>query len=214
MQVAFLLYPRFGALDVVGPFDVLGLVPGNEPVFVAEKRGPVPNERGACEIVAQASLDEITEPDIVVVPGGLTTLDFLADETILEWLREIHPRTTYTTSACNGALLLGSAGLLEGVRATHWLAREKLATYRVEVVNERVVQDGKIVTSAGVSAGIDMALRLLQLTHGDDMAKTIQLGLEYDPKPPFDEGSKEKASPEAIAAVTAGLEAQGITWAA
>lgn len=215
MQIAFLLYPNFGALDVVGPFDVLGRVPGNEAVFVAEQRGPVPDERGACEIVAQATLEEVTEPDIVVVPGGLTTDEDLENPAILEWIREVHAKTQYTTSACNGALLLGSAGLLDGGKATtHWLAREKLATYGAEVINERVVQDGKILTSAGVSAGIDMALQLLRLTHGDQMAKTIQLGLEYDPEPPFDEGSKEKAGPDAIAAVQAGLQSQGITWAA
>lgn len=215
MQVAFLLYPNFGALDVIGPFDVLGLVPGNETILVAQQRGPIPNERAGCEIVAQATVEEVTEPDIVVVPGGLTTEADLNNPAILDWLREIHPKTQYTTSACNGALLLGSAGLLDGVRATtHWLARQKLATYGAEVVNERVVQDGKILTAAGVSAGIDMALQLLRLTHGDQVAKTIQLGLEYDPQPPFDEGSKEKASPEAIAAVQAGLEAAGMTWAA
>jgi transcriptional regulator GlxA family with amidase domain len=209
MQIAFMLYPGFTALDAIGPFDVLGSVPGHEPVFVAEKAGPVRNDSDTLSIVADRSLAETPSPDIVVVPGGFGTRSLLEHEPILSWLRSVHETTTYTTSVCTGALLLAAAGILDGVPATtHWLARDLLQELGAELVEERVVEQGKIVTAAGVSSGIDMALTLVQRIYGDEMAQAVQLGIEYDPQPPFDSGSKEKATPEVVAAVTAIFEAQ------
>ena len=209
MQIAFLLYDRFAALDVVGPFEVFANMPGIDTVLVAEQPGPVNNENGACQLVAQAALEDVTAPDIVVVPGGTPPPSLLTHEPILDWLREVHGRTQLTTSVCTGALLLGAAGLLDGVRATtHWAARDKLADLGADVVAERVVTEGKIVTAAGVSAGIDMAFTVLARTHGDAAAQAVQLGLEYDPQPPFDSGAKEKAFADTVALVTAVLEAR------
>jgi putative intracellular protease/amidase len=209
MQIAFLLYDRFTALDAIGPFDVLGQLPDAEPVFVAEQAGPVANDSGRLSLVAERSLDEVTVPDIVVVPGGLGTRVLLEREPLLEWLRTAHESTTWTTSVCTGSLLLAAAGLLEGAPATtHWLARDLLASLGASPVPDRVVEHGKIVTAAGVSSGIDMALRLVQKIHGDKAAQAIQLAIEYDPEPPFDSGSPEKAQPDVVAAVTAAFEAQ------
>ncbi len=210
MQIAFLLYPRFTALDAVGPFDVLGSVPGHETVFVAEEAGPVRNESDTMSIVADRSLAEVPSPDVVVVPGGFGTRSLLGHEPILDWLRTAHETTTFTTSVCTGALLLAAAGILDGVPATtHWLARDVLGELGAKPVPERVVEEGKIITAAGVSSGIDMALRLVQRLHGDEAAQAVQLGIEYDPQPPFDSGSVEKASPEIVAAVKAAFQAQG-----
>jgi len=209
MQVACLLYDRFTALDIVGPFEVLKSVPGTEPVFVAERTGPVPNESHTMSIVAERTLDEVTSPDIVIVPGGFGTRALLKHEPLLEWLRTTHQSTQWTTSVCTGALLLAAAGLLDGVPATtHWLARDLLAELGATPVSRRVVREGKIVTAAGVSSGIDMALELVQLMHGDDVAKAVQLGIEYDPMPPFDAGSPDKAPQPIVEAVTAAFAAQ------
>ena len=203
MQIAFLLYDGFTALDITGPYDVLQNLPGSDPVFVAEQAGEVRNESRTLALVADRSLQEVPAPEIVVVPGGFGTRLLLEHEPLLTWLRTAHESTTWTTSVCTGSLLLAAAGLLEGVPATtHWLARETLAALGAEVVPERVVQDGKIITAAGVSSGIDMALRLVQQMFGDTVAQAIQLGIEYDPHPPFDAGSPEKAPPGVVQAVT------------
>lgn len=203
MQIAFVLYAGFTALDITGPYDVLRNLPDAEPVFVAGRTGPVRNESGTLALVADRSLEEVTAPEIVVVPGGFGTRLLLEDEPLLNWLRTVHLSTTWTTSVCTGSLLLAAAGLLDGAPATtHWLARETLASLGAEPVAERVVRDGKIITAAGVSAGIDMALRLVQLTCGDEAAQAIQLGIEYDPDPPFDAGSPEKAPAAVVATVT------------
>jgi transcriptional regulator GlxA family with amidase domain len=210
VQIAFLLYDRFTSLDAVGPFDVLNNVPGTEPIFVAERSGPVRNESDSLSLVADASLAEVTSPEIVVVPGGFGTRALLEHEPVLEWLRGVHQSSTWTTSVCTGSLLLAAAGLLDGVPATtHWLARDLLASLGARPVPGRVVEHGKIVTAAGVSSGIDMALGLVQRMHGDEVSQAIQLAIEYDPEPPFDSGSPEKAPPEVVAAVTAAFEAQG-----
>ena len=151
---------------------------------------------------------------MVLVPGGLSTREFLEHEPILEWIRRAHETTRYTTSVCTGALLLAAAGVLDGLQATtHWLARDLLATYGVDVVGQRVVEQGKVITAAGVSSGIDMALRIVQLTYGDDVARAVQLGIEYDPQPPFDAGAPEKVSDELAAVVSASMLARGTTWA-
>lgn len=208
MQVAYLLYDRFTALDITGPHEVLNSVPGTESVFVAERTGPVRNESDSLSLVADRSLEDVPQPDIVVVPGGFGTRLLLEHEPLLDWLRHAHETTVWTTSVCTGSLLLAAAGLLDGAPATtHWLARERLASLGARPVAERVVRHGKIMTAAGVSAGIDMALELVALIHGDDVAKAVQLGIEYDPQPPFDSGSPDKAPPATVELVTAAFGA-------
>jgi transcriptional regulator GlxA family with amidase domain len=213
MQIAYLLYDRFTALDITGPHDVLNSVPGNESVFVAERPGPIRNESDTLSLVADASLDEIQSADIVVVPGGFGNRVLLEHEPLHDWIRTVHETTIWTTSVCTGSLLLAAAGLLDGVPATtHWLARDLLAELGAEPVPARVVQDGKIVTAAGVSSGIDMALRLVQQINGDEVAQAVQLGIEYDPEPPLDAGSPEKAPEPIVELVTAAFQAQEDTF--
>jgi putative intracellular protease/amidase len=212
MQIAYLLYDRFTALDIVGPHEVFNSVPGNESIFVAEEAGPVRNESDTLSLVADASIEEVTTPDVLVIPGGFGTRALLDHEPLLEWIRDVHETSSWTTSVCTGALLLAAAGLLDGVPATtHWLARELLAELGGNPVEERVVEHGKIVTAAGVSAGIDMALTLVQRINGDEVAKAVQLGIEYDPMPPLDAGSPEKAPKEIVEVVRAAFEAQDAT---
>jgi transcriptional regulator GlxA family with amidase domain len=210
MLVAYLLYDRFTALDVIGPHDVLNSVPGTESILVAESTGPVRNESASLTLTAGASISEIDRADVVVVPGGFGTRAALQRAPIVDWLRRVHATTTWTTSVCTGSLLLARAGLLDGKpAATHWLARDLLAELGAEPASERVVQAGRILTGAGVSAGIDMALRLVQLMYGDELAQAVQLGIEYDPEPPLDAGSPEKAPQEVVDVVTAAFEARG-----
>jgi len=213
MQIAFLLYEGFTPLDAVGPYQVLAALPGTVAVFVAEQAGPVRSDSG-CSIVAELPLAEVASPDIVVVPGSLTSFaDAARNESILGWLREVSAGAQYMTAVCTGSVLLAAAGLLTGCTATtHWAARGLLADLGVAVVPERVVDTGRVITAAGVSAGIDMALQLARRTHGDDVARAIQLGIEYDPAPPFDSGSAEKASPATVRAVLAGLSSRGAQW--
>ena len=209
MRTAYLLYDRFTALDVAGPYEVLASVPGSESVLVAERPGPVRSDRDALAIVAGHALDDVEAPDVVVVPGGLGTRQLLDHEPVLSWLRRVHQTTRWTTSVCTGSLLLAAAGLLEAAPATtYWLARERLESLGARVVDDRVVQHGKILTAAGVSSGIDMALRLVQLMHGDEVTQAVQLGLEYDPDPPLDGGSPEKVAPEISQAVSAVFRAR------
>jgi transcriptional regulator GlxA family with amidase domain len=203
MQVAYLLYDRFTALDITGPYEVLSSVPGTESVFVAERAGPVRNENGTLALVADRSLEGMPSPDVIVVPGGFGTRPLLGHEPLLAWLRRAHESSAWTTSVCTGSLLLAAAGLLDGLPAsTHWLAREKLASLGAVPVSDRVVRQGKIMTAAGVSAGIDMALQLVQLMAGDEVAQAVQLGMEYDPEPPFDAGSPERAPAPIVDLVT------------
>jgi putative intracellular protease/amidase len=215
MQIAYLLYDRFTALDIVGPHEVFNSVPGNESIFVAERAGPVRNESDTLSLVADASIDEVRSPDILVIPGGFGTRALLDHEPLLEWIRGVHETSTWTTSVCTGALLLAAAGLLDGIPATtHWLARELLADLGAKPVPDRVVEHGKIVTAAGVSAGIDMALTLVQKINGEEVAKAVQLGIEYDPQPPLDAGSPEKAPKETVELVRAVFAAQDETTSA
>ncbi|MEU6724120.1 DJ-1/PfpI family protein [Nonomuraea wenchangensis] len=194
MHVAIPLYPRFTALDAVGPYTVLAFAPGWRVTFVASEPGPVTDDRGALSLIATASYDDVPDPDVIVVPGGPGTFDVLADEALLGWIRRVHGRTSWTTSVCSGSLLLGAAGLLDGLRATsHWAALELLRQYGAEPVSERTVVQGKVVTAAGVSAGIDMALTLLAQARDEETAQTVQLAIEYDPRPPFDAGSPRTA---------------------
>jgi transcriptional regulator GlxA family with amidase domain len=209
MQIAYLLYDRFTALDITGPHEVLNSVPGNESIFVAEQAGPIRNESDTLSLVADASLGEIPSPDIVVVPGGYGTRALLDREPLLDWLRQVHETSDWTTSVCTGSLLLAAAGLLDGAPATtHWLARDLLGELGAKVVPERIVEHGKIITAAGVSSGIDMALHLVKTINGPEVAQAVQLGIEYDPEPPVDAGSPEKAPPEIVELVTAVFNAQ------
>ncbi|MEG8279039.1 DJ-1/PfpI family protein [Streptomyces sp. AHA2] len=194
MQIAIALYEGFTALDAVGPYETLGRLPGAETVFVAEEAGPVRNDTGSLALVADRPLADVPSPDIVVVPGGPGPLPLASDGPLAGWLRTADATSTWTTSVCTGSLLLAAAGLLRGRRATsHWLALDELRRHGAEPTGERVVTDGKYVTAAGVSAGIDMGLTLLGRIAGDDHARIVQLATEYDPQPPYDAGSPEKA---------------------
>ncbi|GGV82475.1 glutamine amidotransferase [Streptomyces griseoloalbus] len=194
MQIAIVLFDRFTALDAVGPYETLGRLPGAQTVFVAERTGPVRTETGALAITADRTLAETPAPDIVVVPGGPGQTPQMENEHLLDWLRAADASSTWTTSVCTGSLLLAAAGLLEGRRATsHWLALDHLRRYGAEPTGERVVTDGKYVTAAGVSSGIDMGLTLLGRIAGDEHAQAVQLLTEYDPQPPYDAGSPQKA---------------------
>ena len=209
MQIAYLLYDRFTALDITGPHDVLNSVPGNESVFVAEHTGPIRNESDTLSMVADARLDDVPEPDIVVVPGGFGNRMLLEHEPLHDWIRSVHETSAWTISVCTGSLLLAAAGLLDGAPATtHWLARDRLAELGAKPVPDRVVEHGKIVTAAGVSSGIDMALHLVRRINGEQIAQAVQLGIEYDPQPPLDAGAPEKAPPEVVELVTAAFAAR------
>ncbi|MBI2168086.1 MAG: DJ-1/PfpI family protein [Actinobacteria bacterium] len=198
METAILLYDRFTALDAVGPLDVLGRIPGNEIRLVGVEPGPVTTETGLT-VNAEQRFGDVPTPDALVVPGGFGQVDLMDDGPLHEWLRAVHEQSTWTTSVCTGSLILAAAGILKGHRATsHWLALDQLPAYGVEPVAERVVFDGKIVTAAGVSSGIDMALALAARIAGDEVAQIIQLGIEYDPQPPFDAGSPDKAPDFAV----------------
>ncbi len=202
MNIAIVIYDRLTALDAIGPYEVLSRLPDARVTFVAAQAGAVRTDNGMLSLVADRSIGEIGQPDIVLVPGGPGEVDARAGGPVLEWLRAVHERSTWTTSVCTGSLILAAAGLLEGRRATtHWLALERLAELGAVAVPERIVFDGKLVTAAGVSAGIDMALTLAARIAGDGVAQAIQLGIEYDPQPPFDAGSPEKAPTGIVAAL-------------
>lgn len=210
MQVAIPIYDGFTALDAVGPYEVLCRVPGAEVVFCAAEAGARRTETGALAIVADRTLAQVASPDIVVVPGGFGNRRLLEpDGTYSSWLRDVDAGTRFTTSVCTGSLMLAAAGLLDGVEATtHWAAREQLASLGAVPVPERVVERGKLITAAGVSSGIDMALRLVERLLGETAAQAIQLGIEYDPDPPHDTGSLEKAPAGLVAAVRAAMSAE------
>lgn len=204
MEIAILLYDRFTALDAIGPYEVLSRLPGVSLTFLAAESGPVTADTRMLTLLAQRSLAEVRGADVILVPGGPGEVAVRAGEGMLEWLRRADEASTWTTSVCTGSLVLAAAGLLAGRRATtHWLAFEELAALGAEPVHERVVFDGKLVTSAGVSAGIDMALSLAARVAGDEVAQAIQLSIEYDPQPPFDAGSPAKAPAAIVAALRA-----------
>jgi putative intracellular protease/amidase len=204
MNTAILLYDGFTALDAIGPYEALSRLPGARVTFVAAERGAVRTDNRMLTLIAERSLDELPAPDVVLVPGGPGEVVARAGGPALDWLRAAHATSAWTTSVCTGSLILAAAGLLDGKRATsHWLAHEKLAELGAVAVEQRVVFDGKIVTGAGVSAGIDMALALAAKIAGDDVAQAIQLGIEYDPQPPFDAGSPRTAPPEIVALLRA-----------
>ena len=199
MQIVIPIFERITPLDAIGPYEVLNRLPDVDLRFAAVEAGPVQVDGNALELVAEASLDDVPEPDVVVVPGGFGTRPHVRDPRIVEWLRGVHEHTTWTTSVCTGALLLGEAGILDGLEATtHFTQLEKLRDYGATPSNERVVVQGKVITAAGVSAGIDMALTLAAKLAGDTVAQAAQLYIEYDPEPPFDSGSLEKAPPDVL----------------
>ncbi|HWP33285.1 MAG TPA: DJ-1/PfpI family protein [Solirubrobacterales bacterium] len=212
VQIAILVFEKLTALDAVGPYEVLRSVPGWEVRFVGPQKGPVRTDCGALGLSADYSLDEVDETDIVLVPGGEGNRPLLEDETVLSWLRRIDAGSKWTTSVCTGSLVLGAAGLLEGRRATsHWLFLEQLREFGADPVGGRFVEDGKVLTAAGVSAGLDMALHLVGREAGPELAQAVQLGLEYDPQPPYDAGSAAKA-PEPIVEAVKAVAAAGDEW--
>ena len=197
MQIALALYPHFTMLDIIGPFQVLADVPGHETAFVAAEAGPVVDHTGLVALTATKSFADVPQPDVVVVPGGLHDTELQAE--LIDWLRAVHPTTTWTTSVCTGGVYLAAAGILDGLDATtHWARKRALESSARDYTTERVVERGKIITAAGVSSGIDMALTLLDRLYGPDMAQMIQLAIEYDPQPPFDAGSPAKAPTELV----------------
>jgi transcriptional regulator GlxA family with amidase domain len=199
MEIAILIYDKLAALDAVGPYEVMRNVPGWDVRFVAKETGDTRTEDGTLGLVADHTLDEVTSPDVVLVPGGMGSRPLMHDEVLLGWLRDVDRSTKWTTSVCTGSLLLGAAGLLEGKRATgNWLVLDALRQFGADPVGGRWVEDGKVITAAGVTAGIDMALHLVDLEAGPEVAQAVQLGLEYDPDPPFDSGSPEKAPAEIV----------------
>jgi putative intracellular protease/amidase len=202
MQIAILLYDHFTALDAIGPYQVLSNLPGAEVVFAAEQAGRVGDDAGTLHLSADATLADVPRPDVVVVPGGPRPTLPLHDGPLHAWLRAADQTTTWTTSVCTGSLILAAAGLLTGRRATsHWLALDELGQLGAQPTPQRVVFDGKYVTAAGVSAGIDMALTLAGRIAGDHVAQAIQLGIEYDPQPPYDAGSPDRAPAGVVSAL-------------
>lgn len=201
-QVAIPLFPRFTALDAVGPYEVLQRIPSIDVVFVGHRRGEVRTENGMLGVTCDATFDEVAAPDVVVFPGGIGTRQLIHDEAIRDWLQAVYPNTRFTTSVCTGALLLAAAGLLDGLTATtHWAAADLLNGLGARYVAERVVEHlpQRIITAAGVSSGIDMALRLVELLVDRQAAQAAQLLIEYDPQPPFDSGALAKADAATLA---------------
>lgn len=211
MQIAIGLFPGFTALDAIGPYQVFTQLPDAEIVLCAATAGELADDNGLLRLNIEHTFDEVSSPDIAVVPGGFITRRLARDgDPIVDWITAVHPHTTYTVSVCTGALLLGAAGLLGGLDATtHWCAYEELASHGAMPTEERVVHRGKIWTAAGVSAGIDLALTLVAETHGVPVAHAIQLAIEYDPQPPFDAGAPSKAPADIVDLVRSRSAARG-----
>lgn len=195
MQIAIPLFAQFTALDGIGPYEVLQRIPEFDITFVGHERGEVRSENGFLGVTVDATFEELPEPDVVVFPGGVGTRPLVHDERVLDWVRHAHEGTRFTTSVCTGSLVLAAAGLLDGLTATtHWSVLEELRSLGAEPTSDRVVEhiDQRLITAAGVSSGIDMALRLVELLVDDTAAKAAQLMIEYDPQPPFDAGALDK----------------------
>ena len=199
MRIAIPLYDRFTALDAVGPYEVLARLPGASVTWLAHEPGIVRNDSAMLGIEAEAAFEDLPDPEIVLVPGGTGTNDFLDDDRLVGWIRQAHETSEWTTSVCTGSLLLGAAGVLNGLEATtHWFDMDDLERHGARPTGRRVVEQGKVVTAAGVSSGIDMGLVLAAKIAGPEVAQAIQLGIEYDPQPPFDAGSIDKAPKEIV----------------
>ena len=200
MDIAIPIFDGLTALDAIGPYEVLSRLPDARVHFLALEPGPKRTENGMLTLVADRALDDMQSPEVVVMPGGYGTRALMHDEQMLDWVRAAHETSEWTTSVCTGALVLGAAGILDGLEATtHWALMDTLGRLGATPVSRRVVEQGKVITAAGVSSGIDMALTLAARIAGEQMARAIQLAIEYDPEPPFDSGSIEKASPEVVA---------------
>ena len=198
MKIAILLYDGMTALDAMGPYEVLAAMPGAEINFVAKKAGIITTDNGIPLLNAEKSLSDVPSPDMFLIPGGPDVSHVASDEEVLAWIRKAHETTKWSTSVCTGALILGAAGVLEGLEATtHWMMHDQLRELGATPTLQRVIQQGKVFTAAGVSSGIDMALTLAAVEYGDDVAQEIQLIIEYDPEPPFNAGSPLKA-PESV----------------
>jgi putative intracellular protease/amidase len=199
VDIAIPIFDGLTALDAIGPYEVLSRLPDARVYFLAAEPGPKRTENGMLALTADRALDELQTPEVIVMPGGHGTRALMHDEQMLAWVRAAHDTSQWTTSVCTGALVLGAAGVLDGLEATtHWALMDTLGRLGVTPVSRRVVEQGKVITAAGVSSGIDMALTLAARIAGEDMARAIQLAIEYDPEPPFDSGSTEKASPEIL----------------
>jgi putative intracellular protease/amidase len=210
MRIAIPLYDRFTALDAVGPYEVLSRLPGASVTWLAHEPGVVRTDNGMLGIEATAAFEDLPDPEILLVPGGTGTNDFLEDERLVAWIRGAHETSDWTTSVCTGSLLLAAAGVLDGLEATtHWLDMDDLERYGARPTGRRVVEQGKVITAAGVSSGIDMGLVLAARIAGPEVAQAIQLGIEYDPQPPFDSGSVEKAAPETVELIRGLAAARG-----
>jgi putative intracellular protease/amidase len=197
MVIAIPAFDRMTVLDAVGPYEVLHRLPDVEVVFVGHRRGPVRADSRALTLVADAAFADVAHPDVVVFPGGHGTRPLTRDDEVLDWVRSAHDTTTWTTSVCTGALVLAAAGVLDDVDATtHWGAVDELGAHPVA---GRVVERGKVITAAGVSSGIDMALTLAARLTDELTARAVQLMIEYDPEPPFDAGSVAGAGEEVLA---------------
>ena len=204
MQIAIPLFPRFTALDGIGPYEVLQRIPDFDITFVGHRRGEVRSENGMLGITVDATFEEVADPTVIVFPGGVGTRPLEHDDRVLDWVRHAHEATTFTTSVCTGSLVLGAAGLLKGLTATtHWSCYPELEAHGAVATDQRVVEhlDRRIITAAGVSSGIDMALRLVELMVDRTAAEAAQLMIEYDPQPPFDAGSRAKSNDTVITRV-------------
>ncbi|GAA4529849.1 DJ-1/PfpI family protein [Amycolatopsis samaneae] len=198
-RIGILLYDGFSLLDPTGPAEVLSRLPGATVTMIAEHRGPVRTDTRQAAVLAERSVAEVDRLDVLLVPGAGNrgTVAAMRNPVLLDWIRRVDKHTTWTTSVCTGSLILGAAGLLRDRATTYWASADYLeSTFGVRYVPERYVRAGKIITAAGVSAGIDLALYLASLLAGDDVARGIQLAVEYDPRPPFDAGNAATASPE------------------
>ncbi len=204
LQVVIPLFPRFTALDAIGPYEVLQRIPQIDVTFIGHHRGEVRSENGMLGVTVDATFDECPNPDVLVFPGGVGTRPLETDEQVLAWVRQAHLSTLFTTSVCTGSLVLGAAGLLRGLTATtHWSCYPELEAHGAEATARRVVEhlDHRIITAAGVSSGIDMALRLVELLVDRTAGEAAQLMIEYDPQPPFDAGSLAKAGETVVTRV-------------
>jgi putative intracellular protease/amidase len=209
MQVAIPLFDRFTAQDAIGPYQVLSAIPGTNVRFTGPEPGPLRTDNRMLTVLVEERWEDLPDPDVLVIPGGIGTRALLQDERLLDWVRGAHANSQWTTSVCTGSLVLAAAGVLDGVDATtNWLEYELLGELGACPVAERVVERGKVVTGAGVTAGLDMALLLTARIAGPEVAQAIQLGLEYDPQPLFDAGSPEKAPPEIVELVRDVVAAQ------
>lgn len=209
--IAIPVFPRFTALDAVGPYEVLQRIPSIDVVFVGHRRAEVRTENGMLGVSCDATFDEVAAPDVVVFPGGIGTRQLVNDDVVRVWLQAVHANTTFTTSVCTGALLLAAAGLLDGLTATtHWRSADLLNGLGARYVPDRVVEHlpQRIITAAGVSSGIDMALRLVELLVDREAAQAAQLLIEYDPQPPFDTGALAKADQATVARANEYLDAR------